>query len=290
MDAQKNLPKVPSDIKFRVLIIGRANAGKTSILQRVCDTTESPEIYRLDPNGNRERVQLDPTTERGEHNIEDELAFTNHDGYVFHDSRGFEAGGEGELKIVQEFVRRKSREKRLKNRLHAIWYCIPMDNDRPSLDLKYFEDICPDKNVPVIAVFTKYDQFRREIRMKLEDQHRDSWTNLDAEIESIFNQHFLASLMGPPPFIRLERMNKPSQKCEGLIEITANALSGSVVALMLLAVQRDDLELSIRYAIGKAYSAVEQGSTSMDEVMELCILGFPLLYDFSEDTVCVPCH
>jgi hypothetical protein len=25
-------------------------------------------------------------------------------------------------------------------------YCIPMDNDRPSLDLKYFENICPDKN------------------------------------------------------------------------------------------------------------------------------------------------
>jgi hypothetical protein len=25
-------------------------------------------------------------------------------------------------------------------------YCIPMDNDRPLLDLKYFEDICPDKN------------------------------------------------------------------------------------------------------------------------------------------------
>jgi hypothetical protein len=34
------------EIKFRVLIIGRANAGKTSILQRVCDTTESPVIYR----------------------------------------------------------------------------------------------------------------------------------------------------------------------------------------------------------------------------------------------------
>ena len=35
-------------IQFRVLIIGRANAGKTSILQRVCDTTESPVIYRGD--------------------------------------------------------------------------------------------------------------------------------------------------------------------------------------------------------------------------------------------------
>ena len=36
------------EIRFRVLIIGRANAGKTSILQRVCETTESPIIYRGD--------------------------------------------------------------------------------------------------------------------------------------------------------------------------------------------------------------------------------------------------
>ena len=33
-------------IAFRVLIIGRANAGKTSILQRICDTTESPAVYQ----------------------------------------------------------------------------------------------------------------------------------------------------------------------------------------------------------------------------------------------------
>jgi hypothetical protein len=60
------------------------------------------------------------------HNIEDELIFTNHNGYLFHDSRGFEAGGEDELKIVQEFVRRKSREGQLKDRLHAIWF-VPLD-------------------------------------------------------------------------------------------------------------------------------------------------------------------
>jgi hypothetical protein len=98
------------------------------------------------------------------HDIEDELIFTNHDGYIFHDSRGFEAGSEEELQIVQDFVRRKSRTDRLQDRLHAIWfvplaiyynckftdshvrYCIPMDNVRPELDLKYFDDICPDKN------------------------------------------------------------------------------------------------------------------------------------------------
>jgi hypothetical protein len=180
--------------------------------------------------------------QRGLHEIDDELIFESHAGYVFHDSRGFEAGAEEELKIVQEFVRRRSQEERLNDRLHAIWfvssgtsaceftrllfrYCIPMDKDRPSLDLKHFGDVCPDNNgrsicglyelrftsrifqVPVIAVFTKFDQFRREVRMKLEDQHRDPEMDLDVEMESIFNQHYLGSLRGPPPFIRLESEN-----------------------------------------------------------------------------------
>ena len=30
---------------FRVLVIGRSNAGKTTLLQRVCNTTELPDIY-----------------------------------------------------------------------------------------------------------------------------------------------------------------------------------------------------------------------------------------------------
>ena len=36
---------------FRILIIGRANAGKTTILRGICDTTENPEIY--DGKGNK---------------------------------------------------------------------------------------------------------------------------------------------------------------------------------------------------------------------------------------------
>jgi hypothetical protein len=45
-------------------------------------------------------------------------------------------------------------------------------------------------------------------------------------------------------------MNKHGQQCNGLIEMTASALSGDVVTLMLLAVQRDhNLELSINHAV-----------------------------------------
>ena len=75
MDAKQirlRVPKTP----FRVLIIGRANAGKTSILQRVCETTDSPIIYRKGEVGREEvcdpsifcgsdltanQVKLDPT-------------------------------------------------------------------------------------------------------------------------------------------------------------------------------------------------------------------------------------
>jgi len=44
-------------------------------------------------------------------------------------------------------------------------------------------------------------------------------------------------------------MQKHGQRCAGLIEMTANALSDGAVALMLVAVQRDNLELSIKQAV-----------------------------------------
>jgi len=34
--------------RFRVLVIGRSNAGKTTLLQRICNTTELPEVFNPD--------------------------------------------------------------------------------------------------------------------------------------------------------------------------------------------------------------------------------------------------
>ena len=53
--ASNSVPRRIPEVQFRVLIIGRANAGKTTILQRVCDTTESPKVYRI-TRGRREEV------------------------------------------------------------------------------------------------------------------------------------------------------------------------------------------------------------------------------------------
>jgi hypothetical protein len=44
-------------------------------------------------------------------------------------------------------------------------------------------------------------------------------------------------------------MHKPGRRVADLIELTANVVTGGVVALMLMAVQKDGLELSIKQAV-----------------------------------------
>jgi hypothetical protein len=55
----------------------------------------------------------------------------------------------------------------------------------------------------VIAVFTKYDQFKREIRIRLEDTH-GNLALLDDEVEETFQKEYLAHFKGSPRFVRLE--------------------------------------------------------------------------------------
>jgi hypothetical protein len=69
-------------------------------------------------------------SQRGEHDIENEMVFRNNPGFIFHDSRGFEAGGESEFDKVKAFITSRSKEVKLENRLHAIWYLqLPIDRD-----------------------------------------------------------------------------------------------------------------------------------------------------------------
>ncbi|KAH8997024.1 hypothetical protein EDB86DRAFT_3076958 [Lactarius hatsudake] len=239
-------PRIPK-IQFRVLIIGRANAGKTSILQRICDTTESPIVYR-GTGWARETVTLDPSTDRGEHSIDDELKFSNHKGYVFHDSRGID--------VKKDDWETDYTRSGLDSRVftitatdgHILRYCVPMDNQRPELDLKFFKDICPDRNVPVIAVFTKYDQFRRNVQINVEDFGNPDDNVLDVE-NRLFQEHYLRPLGDDVVFVRLEKMHRENMRCDELIERTAAALNDDIVGLMLLVVQKGNLKLSVKTAL-----------------------------------------
>ncbi|KAJ7112343.1 hypothetical protein C8R44DRAFT_798372 [Mycena epipterygia] len=264
----RRLPKV----KFRVLIAGRANAGKTSILQRVCDITNSPDTYRVAVVDGEET-----RTKRGQHEITDELVFSNHKGYIFHDTRGFESGSTDELQTVQEFVRDRSGRKRLQDRLHAIWYCIPMDNQRPILDVAPFHNICPDKNVPVIAVFTKFEAFRSNTRLNLEDEERE-YEDLEDQTRRECEKVFQAEYLNRLGTILFAGMEKPDARCDDLVESTVDALNPEAVTLMLLAVQTQNLELSVQHAVYCTSEQLTSGKTATKHIVKQCLMGFPQLW------------
>lgn len=59
--------------------------------------------------------------QRGEHDIEHQFQYPTAHGFVFHDSRGFEAGCAVELEKVKDFIHKRGKAEQLKDQLHAIW-------------------------------------------------------------------------------------------------------------------------------------------------------------------------
>lgn len=123
--------------------------------------------------------------------------------------------------------------------------------------------------VPVIAVFTKYDQFLLNVEMDVLDEP-DKYPDIDVsdEVTRRFQEHYLQPLGDGVRYVQLQsafrlicrgcilmtssaEMHQADSRCDGLIERTAAALNDEVVALMLLAVQRGNVELSVKTALNR---------------------------------------
>ncbi|KAH9020086.1 hypothetical protein EDB85DRAFT_538423 [Lactarius pseudohatsudake] len=161
-----------------------------------------------------------------------------------------------------------------------------MDNQRPQLDLKFFENICPDRNVPVVAVFTKFDQFRRNVQIHLEDFGSPNDNVFDVA-DKQFQEHYLGPLGDDIRWVRLEKMNRPNMRCDELIETTAAVLNDDIVGLMLLAVQRVNLELSVKTALNRVHS---RASTEMKDIVWQCLVSFPYIWLLSSADQSVTCE
>ncbi|EDR00513.1 uncharacterized protein LACBIDRAFT_313393 [Laccaria bicolor S238N-H82] len=243
--------------RFRILIIGRANAGKTTILQRICNTTEQPKIFDLQGH-EIDLSELNPTAMRGEHNIENEMIFDRNPGYIFHDSCGFEAGRASELDAVKRFIQHRSRAKHMGEQLHAIWYCIPINDEaRPitRAELDFFDE-CGTGKVPIIVLFTKADLLDAGTieqlvgtGMSIEDAASK------AEEESINNFHknfghvLYAKKYPPNEHIYFRDMHKTTSDCSLLVKKTAAVLSDDTILQMFLAVQQSYVSVPMEYGI-----------------------------------------
>ncbi|KAG2366996.1 hypothetical protein BDR07DRAFT_1479542 [Suillus spraguei] len=241
----------PSEIKekigrFRILTIGRANAGKTTILRRVCNSRENPVIY--DCAGKRcalvDPAVLDPSRERGEHDIENELVFPSNP---------------GSSSMIHEFIARRSKEAKLKNQLHAIWYCIPMDEASRSFTAgedKFFSQ-CDTGRIPVIILFTKFDAFYDvaygELKSKgksIKDARALAPTHAEESFANGPQLKFLKGVRWPPKcHVCLPNMDKDDADCGPLIERTAGTLDSDVLQQLFVSTQQINLELCMKYAV-----------------------------------------
>ncbi|KAF7984468.1 hypothetical protein HWV62_14574 [Athelia sp. TMB] len=263
--------------RFRILIIGRANAGKTTILQKVCGTTEAPTIRNAKGRRTWKPKLLMPSRERGLHNIRDEMTFKSSPGYVFHDSRGFEAGGRGELDDVQAFISARSQEPEPKDQLHAIWYCIPMGDDRPftRAEISFFSE-CGVGSVPVIAIITKFDAMDDKAFAELldrglsEDEARDE---APGHATKIFEEEIKGILYKnkypPKGHVLLRDMNHDNATCDELVSCTAGAIDNVALKLLFVVIQQRNLVLCIQSAIDELVDQSYYLMTHTDLSLEL---------------------
>ncbi|KAI6037881.1 GTP-binding protein [Pisolithus marmoratus] len=241
--------------RFRILVMGRANAGKTTILQRVRNATDKPEIF--DGKGNK-------YFQRGYHDIQNELVFQSNPGFVFHDSCGFEAGSTQQFDQMKHFVADHAVTTRVNERIHAIWFCIPMTDSHRTVtaaERKFFNE-CDTGHVPVIVVLvTKVDVLYLTAIEELLD---GGLTIAEAEAMAIEKQgELLEKWLGhvkceldmckfpPKRYVPLDKMHREDADCTPFMECTANALNEEGLQRLLISTQQSSIGICVKYAVNR---------------------------------------
>ncbi|KAJ7487979.1 hypothetical protein FB451DRAFT_1025474 [Mycena latifolia] len=234
--------------RFQILVIGRRNAGKTTILKKMCGSDGSDlEII----NVNWGKVASSTTMpQRGMSDIENEITFKSNPLFVFHDSRGIEAGAEHEqnsplsTKYLWNFLEKRSKETRIRDQVHAIWFCIPMDNPRaPSAE---FELAFFNAKLPVIAVFTKFESLIDEAYDNLPEDDDSSDAERDKEACNVAQSKFEATVLKaiqstkypPNQLVQLQNLHETATECVALTEKTYAAIQDETLSDLFALVQK----------------------------------------------------
>ncbi|KDQ11763.1 hypothetical protein BOTBODRAFT_35019 [Botryobasidium botryosum FD-172 SS1] len=304
---------VISPTRFRVLIIGKANAGKTTILRALCGTDDKPEVY--DDKGRRigavretfrsihnkisgrdSIAVLSPSSVRGLHRIDYSLIFPSNRGYIFHDSRGFESGSTDELELVRDFIQTRAASNDLDDQLHAIWYCFPTDGNRliTAAEQEFFGKIDTGK-VPVIAVFTKFDALDSAAFKILEAgglSFDEAKQGAPAHAEELFKTTHLPLIQNQPHppkgvvCLRNMQSSNSHKGISGLIEKTFTSLDDDALKLLLVSVQHSNMKLCIKAAVesgtitGAAKAVGKQGKVNLPDARFLweILKWFPYIW------------
>ncbi|KIK55632.1 hypothetical protein GYMLUDRAFT_263975, partial [Collybiopsis luxurians FD-317 M1] len=243
--------------RIRILVMGRRNAGKTTLLQKMANSSDGQAIIHsregelIDPD-----TILRPSVERGHSHIENEITYPSDEDYIFHDSRGMEAGSEEELDILKAFIKDKQEQRYLSQRLHVIWLCLPVDNDRPlgQQEMAFFEH--GTEGVPVISVFTKFEgrdtkafSQLREDGKSMADARKEAPDKAMADFGEIQCQRFANVKNQPAYSVYLREMHKPSGSCKELTEITRQLVQNQVYQTLFSEIKTSDIKVKMAIAL-----------------------------------------
>ncbi|KAH9053330.1 hypothetical protein EDB87DRAFT_1651758 [Lactarius vividus] len=229
---------------FRILVIGRANAGKTTLLKRVCNTTEEPCIYDEKSN-----------SLRGIHDIDRPFAF---------------ASNPHQLKKVQSFIEKRAKSTKVDDQLHAIWYCFIPNKARFLLDLekRFFNEQRVGNSSLILSfqssqVFTKFDDLINQV--------------YDGDLDEDKNREVAGEYKFPPRAdVCLEDMHEDDgnhqEQVKVLIEKTAESLDDLALKILFVSLQQNNLELCVKYAV--KYAPDPMWSVSMGEFVRRCLQWF----------------
>ncbi|KAJ7488023.1 hypothetical protein FB451DRAFT_1126422 [Mycena latifolia] len=244
--------------RFRILVIGRRNAGKTTILKRMCGSDGS-DLEIINVEG--EKVDpsiLEPNRQRGMSNIENQITFKSNPLFVFHDSRGIEAGAEHEqnsplsAEYLWNFLEKRSKRTRIQDQVHAIWFCIPMDNPRaPSaeFELAFFNAKSSPGKFPVIAVFTKFESLLDEAYDSLPEDDDLSDAERDEKACKVAQLKFEGTVLKaiqstkypPNEVVQLQNLNEAATGCAALTEKTYAAIQDETLLALFALAQRNSI-------------------------------------------------
>ncbi|KIK58824.1 hypothetical protein GYMLUDRAFT_45119 [Collybiopsis luxurians FD-317 M1] len=145
--------------KFRILVLGKSGAGKSSLINATF-------------NVNLAHVSHE---QAGVSNIEDEITSEQNSRFILHDSQGFAAGETQNFETVKKFIDDRAKQQQLKDRLHAIWFCMEIPTENGALFERADQNFLrlDLQNVPVIVVFTKYDLLISKLEKEATDIEDD---------------------------------------------------------------------------------------------------------------------
>ncbi|KAF8505406.1 hypothetical protein F5888DRAFT_432629 [Russula emetica] len=189
--------------------------------------------------------------------IEYEITYPNNPRFVFHDSRGIEAGAESDspgieargggdssklrVQYIQQFIDNRAQQTRIEDQLHAIWFCIPMDTPRvPSneFELAFLKNVTG--NVPVIAVLTKYEALVDRVKDKHGGKSVTARDVLNYAKENVINP--LKNVTHAP--LAIVQTHHYGKGCELITEKTYEAIKDETLATIFAMAQQNFMKLA----------------------------------------------